>query len=169
MMAVRSGWAVSTILASTSCDSTHSCLTNDITPVPSVRRQRIILGKVLRDCFGDGAILPPFPRSLPQKALLPFVSPFFALTPFSWHNPRKLSVHSAFNANSILCSIGSVFFHGIDPHLLPFDAVQCYLCPGPAPKQVAHFPNAWASVVLAWGNPAPDSSRADGLAPRRSS
>src|SRR5260370_40734820 len=62
--------------------------------------------------------------------------------PYSWHNPRKFSVPSALSANSLLWSIGSLFFHGIYRLFYSGSAFSsvtyllnlwCYLCPEPAP------------------------------------
>jgi hypothetical protein len=37
-----------------------------------------------------------------------------ALIPYCWQSARKFSVRSAFNPNSILSSIGSLFRHGME-------------------------------------------------------
>jgi hypothetical protein len=58
------------------------------------------------------------PRTPSRKKRSFHLYPVFALIPYSWHSARKFSVRIALKANSILCSIGSVFFHGIERHFL---------------------------------------------------
>src|SRR5260370_18479933 len=88
--------------------------------------------------------------------------------PYSWHNPRKFSVPSALSANSLLWSIGSLFFHGIYRLFYSGSAFSsvtyllnlwCYLCPEPAPRlersYLAQIPKF--GIVLVLGALAPDT------------
>src|SRR5262249_32828657 len=58
--------------------------------------------------------------------------PVLVLIPYSWQSTRKLSVCIAFKANSIRCSIGSVFLQGIGRLFNAFLSLKCYLCIEPA-------------------------------------